>query len=67
MRDAYYRDMDGFIFVYSVIDRASLEDVKERFESCIRVRVGGWCTDVGDIHFMFLSFLVRTAVFRSLA
>ena len=60
MRDAYYRDMDGFIFVYSVIDRASLEDVKERFESCIRVRVGGWCTDGVDIHFMISVILVHT-------
>eukprot|EP00090_Calanus_glacialis_P019186 TRINITY_DN29529_c0_g1_i1.p1 TRINITY_DN29529_c0_g1~~TRINITY_DN29529_c0_g1_i1.p1 ORF type:complete len:205 (+),score=69.04 TRINITY_DN29529_c0_g1_i1:56-670(+) len=38
MRDRYYRDMDGFVFVYSIIDKGSLADVEDRFDNVKRVR-----------------------------
>lgn len=38
MRDMYYRDMHGFIFVYSITDKNSLQDVEERIESLRRLR-----------------------------
>jgi len=38
MRDQYYRDMDGFVFVYSIIDKGSLADVRDRFDNVKRVR-----------------------------
>ena len=39
MRDNYYRNMDGFIFVYSVTDRNSFAEVDDKFEDLRRVRV----------------------------
>jgi len=38
MRDNYYRNMDGFLFVYSITDQNSLQDVEERVESLRRLR-----------------------------
>jgi len=35
LRDVYYRTTDGFVFVYSIIDRGSLADVEDRF-SCVK-------------------------------
>eukprot|EP00092_Neocalanus_flemingeri_P020207 GFUD01021881.1.p1 GENE.GFUD01021881.1~~GFUD01021881.1.p1 ORF type:complete len:203 (-),score=58.88 GFUD01021881.1:237-845(-) len=38
MRDRYYSDMDGFVFVFSIIDKSSLADVQDRFDNVRRVR-----------------------------
>merc|ERR1712227_117411 len=38
IRDQYYRNCDGFVFVYSIADRGSLADVEERHESLQRVK-----------------------------
>jgi GTPase SAR1 family protein len=39
MRDLYYKTGDGFLLVYSITDKSSLEDVKERFASLLSARV----------------------------
>ncbi len=39
MRDKYYKTGDGFLFVFSLTDSSSLEDVKERFRSLLFARV----------------------------
>jgi len=38
IRDQYYRNCDGFVFVYSIADRGSLADVEERHSSLQRVK-----------------------------
>jgi len=38
MRDMYYGRSDGFLFVYSITDKNSLQDVEERIESLRRLR-----------------------------
>eukprot|EP00095_Tigriopus_kingsejongensis_P001618 maker-scaffold289_size220122-snap-gene-1.25 protein:Tk01618 transcript:maker-scaffold289_size220122-snap-gene-1.25-mRNA-1 annotation:"ras-like protein 3 precursor" len=38
MRDLYYRQCDGFLFVFSITDSSSLEDVRERYESLLNYR-----------------------------
>jgi len=38
MRDTYYSNMDGFLFVYSITDKSSLQGVEERIESLRRLR-----------------------------
>ena len=40
MRDLYYKNGEGFLFVYSVTDTSSIEDVKERYDSLLKNRVG---------------------------
>ncbi len=39
MRDLYYKNGDGFLLVYSITDSSSIDDVKERFNSILTVRV----------------------------
>ena len=39
MRDLYYKNGDGFLLVYSITDSSSVEDVKERYQSLLTVRV----------------------------
>eukprot|EP00094_Tigriopus_californicus_P010672 TCALIF_10294-PB protein Name:"Similar to Ras-related protein O-Krev (Diplobatis ommata)" AED:0.17 eAED:0.17 QI:493/0.77/0.7/1/0.33/0.4/10/26/456 len=38
MRDLYYKEGDGFLFVYSITDSSSLEDVRERYDSLLNCR-----------------------------
>lgn len=38
MMDIYYKTADCFVFVYSITDRNSVEDVKNRYEACKQVR-----------------------------
>ncbi len=39
MRDLYYKKGHGFLFVFSLIDSSSVNDVKERFDSLLAARV----------------------------
>ena len=39
MRDLYYKQGDGFLFVYSITDASSLGEVEDRFRDLINVRV----------------------------
>lgn len=38
MRDLYYKEGDGFLFVYSITDSSSVEDVRERYDSLLNCR-----------------------------
>jgi len=39
MLETYYRSSTAFIFVYSIIDRASVADAKDRLEALQRIKV----------------------------
>ena len=39
MRDLYYKKGDGFLLVYSITDSSSIDDVRDRFQSLLTVRV----------------------------
>ena len=39
MRDVYYKSGHGFLIVYAVNDKSSLDDVRERFRSLLNSRV----------------------------
>lgn len=39
MRDTYFRTAEGFVFVYAVNNKPSLEEIKDLFETLITSRV----------------------------
>ena len=39
LRDIYYKTGDGFLLVYAVNDKSSMDDVRERFQSLLNSRV----------------------------
>ena len=39
MRDIYYKTGDGFLLVYAINDKSSMDDVRERFQSLLNSRV----------------------------
>ena len=53
MRDIYYKTGDGFLLVYAINDKSSMDDVRERFQSLLNSRVSSailslyiWCKNM---------------------
>ena len=70
MRDTYYRHGMGFLFVYSISDSSSLEDVKDRYQSLLENTVSLFVCAcvyydilrklVGNCYTLFIIFLQDT-------